>query len=432
MTWAAEPVAPVEPRRAGSRTRARSGPTGHCAGRRRPSGCVGSRTVGRVTATVGAAAAVAARFAPEPRVADHPAVRAATRIAAATLAPHAAAADDPVRGVDPAHLVSLAGHGLLAVRIPVAEGGHGADDRVDAETVELISGACGATWFVTTQHRFPQGLARGPLPGLAADAIVPGPAAARHRAGLAAATTLAGIAIAHVRRPGAPAVRADRDGTGWAFHGTADWCTGWGVIDVVMVAGATADDRFVLALLPARDRAGLRATAPLPLAVMGGTRTVALEMDGLRVGDDDVLAVLDARAWREHDTARTANATPASFGLLRRVLTVLAELGAARDRPEAVDLALGWAERATDLRAEAYALLSGVPLFERVPERTALRAEVTELAVRAANALIAARSGSALLLGSAEQRWAREAAFHLIQAQTPGVRIAQLAAFGRR
>jgi alkylation response protein AidB-like acyl-CoA dehydrogenase len=377
-----------------------------------------------------AAAAVEALFAPDPRVAEHPAVRSAARIAADVLAPHAVAADDPARGVDPAHPALLARHGLLSVRIPVAEGGHGADERVDAETVELTSGACGATWFVTTQHRFPQALSRGPLPGLAPEAIALGPAAERHRAGLAAASTAAGIAIAHIRRPGPPAVRAEPRGSGWTFSGTADWCTGWGLIDVVMIAAATPDDRFVLALLPAVERPGLRAGAPLPLAVMGGTRTVALEMDSLEIGADDVLATLDVPAWRAHDTARTANTTPASLGLLRRMLGALAELGTAKDRPAAVELAMTLAERATHLRSVAYALLT-VPVAERVPERTAVRAEVTELTVRTANALIAARSGSALLLTSPEQRWAREAAFHLIQAQTAGVRTAQLTAFGR-
>lgn len=376
-----------------------------------------------------AAEYVEALFTPEPRVAGHPAVQAAVRICADVLAPHAEAADDPRRGVDPAHRSLLAEHGLLSVKIPTAEGGHGADDRVDAETVELISGACGATWFLTTQHRFPQALSRGPLPGLPPEAIELGPAAARHRGGLAAASTGAGIAIAHIRRPGPPAVRAERAGGGWTFAGTADWCTGWGLLDVVMIAASTPDDRFVLALLPAAPRPGLRAGMPLPLAVMGGTHTVALEMDGLHIDADDVLATIDGAAWRTHDAARTANTTPASLGLLRRMLVALAGLGEARDRPEAVDVAVALAERAAHLRAEAYALVSDVPLHERVPERTMLRAEVTELAVRTANALIAARSGSALLLSSPEQRWAREAAFHLIQAQTSGVRAAQLKAF---
>jgi alkylation response protein AidB-like acyl-CoA dehydrogenase len=362
-------------------------------------------------------------------VAEHPAVRAAARISADVLAPHAEAADDPARGVDPEHLTLMAEQGLLSVKIPAAEGGHGADDRVDAETVELVSGACGATWFVTTQHRFPQALSRGPLPGLPPAAIELGPAADRYRAGLASASTDAGIAIAHIRRPGTPAVRAEACGSGWVFSGTADWCTGWGLLDVVMIAASTPDDRFVLALLPAAERPGLRACAALPLAVMGGTRTVALEMDGLQIDAEDVLATLDAPTWRTHDAARTANTTPASMGLLRRTLVALAELGETRDRPEAVELALALAERAAHVREEAYTLLTGVPLHERVPERTALRAEVAELAVRTANALIAARSGSALLLSSPEQRWAREAAFHLIQAQTAGVRTAQLKAF---
>jgi len=110
------------------------------------------------------------------------------------------------------------------------------------------------------------------------------------------------------------------------------------------------------------------------------------------------------------------------------VLVELHELGVRRDRPDAVDTALTLTEHAATCRAEAYALLFGVPTLERVAERAALRGQVGALLVRAANALVAARSGSALLATSPEQRWVREAAFHLIQAQTAGVRAAQLAA----
>jgi hypothetical protein len=51
--------------------------------------------------------------------------------------------------------------------------------------------------------------------------------------------------------------------------------------------------------------------------------------------------------------------------------------------------------------------------------------------VRAAAGLVAARGGSAMYASSHEQRWAREAMFHLVQAQTDDVRAAQLAAFAR-
>ena len=375
------------------------------------------------------AAAVAALFAPDPAVAAHPAVRAVRRIARDVLAPHAPAADDPARGVDPAHLALLGEAGQLAVTVPAEEGGLGGDVRVGIETVELLSGACGATWFVVTQHQMPQAVARGTL-GLG-DRWTAGPAVERHRAGLSSGRTRAGIAVAHLRRPGPPAVRAEPDGAGWRLSGTSDWCTGWGLIDVVMIAGTAPDDRVVLALVPARDAPGLRSGAPLRLSVMGGTRTVPLTMEGFEVRPDDVLAVVDGPAWRAADDARTANAMPAAVGLLRRVVVALAALGEERDRPEAVHTALHLGSHGAALRARAHGLLLDVPAGERTAERTTLRGELAALTVRAAHALIAARSGSALLADSPEQRWAREAAFHLVQAQTAAVRAAQLTAFAR-
>jgi hypothetical protein len=198
-----------------------------------------------------------------------------------------------------------------------------------------------------------------------------------------------------------------------------------------MIAGTTADDEIVLALLPARDRTGLRAGPPLRLSVMGGTRTVALEINDLMVGPTDMLAVVDGAAWRAADTARTANAMPAAIGLLRRVVVALAALGEERDRPEVMHAAFHLGTHGAELRKRAYALIRDVPPTDRLPERTALRGELAGLTVRAAQALVAARSGSALLADRPEQRWAREATFHLVQAQTAAVRAAQLAALTR-
>ena len=164
---------------------------------------------------------------------------------------------------------------------------------------------------------------------------------------------------------------------------------------------------------------------------MGGTRTVALTIDDLAIDADDVLAVHDGPAWRVADAQRTANATPASLGLLRRVVVALAALGEERDRPEAVHAAFHLGGHGAALRERAYTLLRDVPPGERVGERTALRGELAALTVRAAHALVAARSGSGLLAGSPEQRWAREAAFHMVQAQTAPVRAAQLTALAR-
>lgn len=377
-----------------------------------------------------ASSQVATLFAPPPEVADHPAVGTAHRLASDLLEPHAAESDDPARGVRREHIDTLTAAGLGSVTVPVGDGGLGASDAVDTEVVELLAGASGAAWFVLTQHELGQKLACDRLAGFAPATATAGPAVDPHREGLRSAATLAGIAINHVRRPGTPAVRAEPDDVGgYRFTGHADWCTGWGLLDLLLLAGLTPDQRIVFGLIEAGEREGLRAGDPLPLAVMGGTRTVALDLDGCRVAGEEVALVVDGEAWLQADRAKTANATPASLGLLRRVLVEMERLGRERDRPQATRLALALAENAVPLRQRAYALRAE-PAGRHVAERTALRGRLAELTVRAACALVAARSGAAMLSTSPEQRWAREAAFHLVQAQTAAVRDAQLRAFG--
>ena len=373
---------------------------------------------------------VATLFAPPPEVADHPAVGAARRLATDLLEPHAAETDDPTRGVRREHLDAIAAAGLASVTVPAAEGGHGATDAVDAEVEELLAGACGGTWFVLTQHELARRLTQDPLAGLDPALAVAGTAVQPYREALARGTTLAGIAVNHVRRPGPPQVSAEPDPAGgYRLTGRADWCTGWGLLDLVLLAGITPDRRIVYGLIKATERSGLRVSKPLGLAVMGGTHTVALQLTGCPIAAQEVALVVDAQEWRRRDRARTANAKPASLGLLRRVLVELERLGWERDRPQATRLALALAENAVPLRERTYALRAE-PAERHVAERTALRGRLAELTVRAANGLVAARSGVAMLASSPEQRWAREAMFHLVQAQLPAVRDAQLRAFG--
>ena len=138
---------------------------------------------------------------------------------------------------------------------------------------------------------------------------------------------------------------------------------------------------------------------------------------------------MDAELWRVHDAARTANTTPAALGLLRRIMRELHALGARRNRPEAVDAALTMAGRTAACRSEAYALLTGVPHdgaaggAHRAPGRG--RPADRARGQRAGRGPVGKLDAAAT---SPEQRWVREAAFHLVQAQTATVRVAQLAA----
>ena len=73
-----------------------------------------------------------------------------------------------------------------------------------------------------------------------------------------------------------------------------------------------------------------------------------------------------------------------------------------------------------------------MPAYEQVEDRLALRGASLELAVRAATALVVATGGSAMALSAPPQRLAREALFHLVQAQTAPVREATLQRLAER
>ena len=327
------------------------------------------------------------------------------------LVPYAERAD--VEGVERATVDQLAAAGLLGLAGPRDHGGADAPEQVQRAVTEVLAGACGATWFVCTQHTSPVQVLRR-----SANAALQ----ERHLRALCTGGALGGVAIAHLRRPGAPAVRATRTAGGWRFDGRVGWATSWGIADLLLLAGRSPDGEVVLALLPAREQPGLTASPPMRLAVMQGTATVSLVLDGLDVELSAVAEVASAAAWLEADRLRTANATPAVFGLLATVVQRLAETAERRGDRTAAVLAARLGEEGEQLRRAAYGLLDSVAPPEQVQERLRLRAASLELVVRASTALVVATGGSAMSSSAAPQRLAREALFHLVQAQTAPVR----------
>lgn len=348
-------------------------------------------------------------------------LRTARELADRLLVPYAEQVD--VDGVQRSTVDALGAAGLLGLAGPRGYGGADAPAPLRRAVTEVLAGACGATWFVATQHELPvRTLSRSDNVALRE----------RHLRDLCEGRTLAGIAVAHVRRPGPPAVTATRVDGGWRFDGTVPWTTSWGMADLLLLAGLSPASELVLALVPAREQPGLTAGAPLQLAVMQGTRTVRLRLAGLQVADRDVVEVDRAALWLAADRVTTANATPATFGLLDTVVRRMATTAAERGDATAAALAARLGEEGDDLRRRAYALLDHVPADEQVADRLALRAASLELAVRAATALVVATGGSALSLQAAPQRLLREAMFHLVQAQTRAVREATLQRLAER
>ena len=343
-------------------------------------------------------------------------VGAARRLADDLLRPEAERID--VDGVPRSHVDALGRAGLLGLTAPIRWGGAQAAPAVVREVTETLAAADCSTWFVWTQHHTPvRTLIRGDNPPLR-DQWLPE---------LATGRALAGVAYTHLRRPGRPALSAERSAGGWRITGDIAWLTSWGLADVFLLGAQHADD-VVWVLLPLTGRRELTAVS-LALMAMGGTSTVRVHVRDLAVADDEVVLVEPLTTWRVADAAKTVDVNPAVFGVTREAVARLRRLAADRDDPDAAGLAQAVDAELTDLRASAYDLVDSVPAGERVADRLAVRAAAHVLACRATAGLLAAGAGRAIARDAPAQRLAREALFLLVQGQTPPVRAATLRRF---
>lgn len=331
----------------------------------------------------------------------HPLLTAAHRLADDLLRPHAERVDQ--EGVPVSHIEAVKRSGLLGVSAPVAYGGGDAPSAVARESAEILAGACCSTWFVQTQHHTP------------VQTLVKGEPAARERllGPLARGELLAGVAYAHLRSYPKRPVRASAGQGGVRFDGTVPWYTGWGLNDVMLLAGVTDAGEVVFAFAQAAEQAGLRASGPLRLAALGAARTVSLELDGLTLPEEAVALRVPYEEWARGDRAKAANANPAVFGITAAALESLPEETAAPLR-----------SRLTETREAAYTLADDPT--STLAERLTWKTRAFELMRSATTAAVVAGGGRTMLLDNKAQRLAREGLFMLVQGQTAESRRAQL------
>jgi alkylation response protein AidB-like acyl-CoA dehydrogenase len=317
------------------------------------------------------------------------------------LAP-AAETTDRADVVPRSHLDALADAGLGGLFCPP-----GAPLAATREIFETLAGACGVTFFVWVQHHAPvRMLAATANEGLQA----------RYLDDLCAGRLLGGVAFAYLRRPGRPALRAEAVPGGYRIDGEAPWVTSWGLAGLFAVA-ARLDDQVVFFLM--EPTSGVHASPPLALAAMNASSTVRLAFDGLYVPDADVLSVTSFDEWLAKDRVATALPNPAPFGIAARCIRLIG------DTPLADELA--------ECRARSYALAdAGGTDDAHLAAMVDARAHSLELAVRCATALVTSTGGRSMGLDHPGQRLLREAAFFLIQAQTPALRRATLAQLAPR
>jgi alkylation response protein AidB-like acyl-CoA dehydrogenase len=127
-----------------------------------------------------------------PATATTPVLR-ARALADELLRPAAETVDQTV--VPRSHLDAWAAAGLMGLAGSSRARRRGAPPAVVREVVEVLAGACGATWFVATQHALPLATLAGSDNRALQDRLLPG---------LCTGEVLSGVAVAHLRRPGPP------------------------------------------------------------------------------------------------------------------------------------------------------------------------------------------------------------------------------------
>ncbi|MFJ2829627.1 acyl-CoA dehydrogenase family protein [Streptomyces sp. NPDC087263] len=345
----------------------------------------------------------------------HPLVTRARRLAAEVLAPQAERVDQ--EGVPTSSIEAVKRSGLLGVSAPVEYGGSAAPAAVARETAEILAGACCSTWFVQTQHHTPvQMLTKAQLP-LRERLLGP----------LAGGQLLSGVAYAQLRAHPRVPVRVTRERGGWRFDGTVPWYTGWGLNDVMLLAGVTEGDEALFAFTEAREQPGLRPSPPMRLAALTASRTVSLELDGLWLPDDAVALRTPYETWAVTDRPRNTNASPAVFGVTASALGLLESYDG---DPATKETARALRGRLDEVRQQAYELADHPVPTERVDERLAVKTRSYDLLRAATTAAVVAGGGRSIDLGSPAQRLAREGMFLLVQGQTAEVRTAHLGSLG--
>ncbi len=323
-----------------------------------------------------------------------PIVQAAQQLADSLLFP-TALETDAAPLIPRSHLDALAEAGLFALSGPPEYGG--VNTPTLCSVIEALAGGCLATTFVWIQHNTPvRSLTASSNQELRSRWLEPLCRGERH----------AGIAFGGLRAGRAQATARRVDG-GWLLNGDLPFVTGWGLVDVLMVAARTEDDARVISGFVAAQTSRSVSVEPLRLIAANSTGTVRLSLRDCFVPDADVISDAPYRAPPDYDGGGRNNGS-LSLGVARRCLRLIGS--------SPLDAELEACRRTLDAASET--------------EMASARAAASAFALRAAGALIAAHGSRSIFLDDQAQRLYRETAFLLVFGSRTAIRDSLLQRFG--
>ncbi len=279
--------------------------------------------------------------------------------------------------------------------------------------LETLSGACLTTTFTWIQH---YSVVRG-LTGTANTDLREKYLDAALRGELRGGVSFAGAI------PQPPRLWATATDGGWLLSGESPFVTGWGLVDVLQISARNTALRagqstgtIVTGLVDAQAGAGIT-VEELHMIAAQGSNTVRLRFADYLLPAEKVTAEVSHRDFLANQVMSSRRSGCLAMGVAGRCIRLIGEVG----RPQVAEL----------LQAEQGVIRNRLDAGLGDPETLpAARAASSELAYRAAGALVVAVGSSGILAGQHAQRLVREATFTLVAAGRPEIKDSLLNAFG--
>ena len=256
-----------------------------------------------------------------------------------------------------------------------------ADPPLRRRMLDILSSGCGATAFLATQHEgVCRRLHRAEHPEL-------------HDA--QEGKIWFGVCFAHLRRKPSP-VSALLTQETVTYSGQGPWFSGWGLMDKVLIGGATEDGKFIMTISDLK-RPEIEAGPRQLFAVMNATGTVPLHLKEVSCSKSDIVVDTDPQEMSLTDRHSTVYQSARSLGVARACARFL------NDTAQAEIL-----KTIHTLHEE----MDRWDLYPEWPRGAELRCRAIELANLTVQAAFVTIGGRCHALDHPLQRLAREATFY--------------------
>lgn len=224
--------------------------------------------------------------------------------------------------------------------------------------------------------------------------------------------------------PQPPRLWAAATDSGWLLTGEAPFVTGWGIVDVLQISARNTALRagqptgtIVTGLIDAQADAGIT-VEPLHMVAAQGSNTVRLRFADYVLPAEKVTAEVTHSDFLANQVMSSRRSGCLATGVAERCIRMIDEVGRAQ-------VAALLQARLREIRNR---LDAGLDDPETLP---AARAAASELAYRAAGALVVAVGSAGILARQHAQRLVREATFTLVAAGRPDIKDSLLKVLAR-